>query len=194
MRDLKVQEWETYLNFKTCGDDELVKMLRFGKDFCCDVRDGGFPRWLSILGTTGTGKTHMAKQIWKRLWLRFNWTGTCFNPGRIYWPDFISQLRGGTAYDKYDEMKRWPILFLDDIGAERDMTGFASDKLNELMGCRIDKWTLITSNLLLEQLGGIDPRMSDRIIRKPNMFLEVSTVSYSLRNASREKPRNPHAD
>jgi DNA replication protein DnaC len=75
----------------------------------------------------------------------------------------------------------WPVLFLDDIGAERDSTGFASENLNTLIGCRANRWTIITSNLMLEQLAAIDPRISDRMIRKPNIVVEVNTVSHSLR-------------
>ena len=75
----------------------------------------------------------------------------------------------------------WPVLFLDDIGAERDTTGFASEQLNTLIGARSDRWTILTSNLSLENLGSIDPRIADRIIRRPNIFVEVNTKSHSLR-------------
>ena len=77
-------------------------------------------------------------------------------------------------------MMDWPVLFLDDIGAERDTTGFASEQLNTLIGCRADKWTILTSNLFLEQLGLIDLRIADRIIRAPNHFIEVNTKSHAI--------------
>lgn len=77
---------------------------------------------------------------------------------------------------------KWPLLVVDDIGAERDTTGFAAEKLNTLLGARVGKWTVITSNLYLEQLGGIDPRISDRIIREPgNQYIELTTTSYAVR-------------
>jgi DNA replication protein DnaC len=181
MQASRLAEWEKYLLFQTFSDPALELALSKAKDFCCDFRDHQPPHLLTILGSTGTGKTYLMNQVWKKLWHKCNWAKTSFHPHKVYWPDFVSQLKNGGAFDKFNEMKNWPMLFLDDIGAERDTTGFSSDKLNELMGCRMNKWTLITSNLLLPQLGGIDPRIADRVIRRPNKFIEVKTVSYSLR-------------
>ena len=93
----------------------------------------------------------------------------------------MSELRGGAAYERFRDMWRWPALLIDDVGADRDTTGFATEQLNTLLGCRGDKWTIITSNLSLEQLGRVEPRIADRIIRAPNVFVEVKTVSHSLR-------------
>lgn len=104
----------------------------------------------------------------------------CHSP--IFWPQFVSELRSGDAYAKLRDMARWPVLFVDDIGAERDTTGFAAEQLNTLLGSRVGKWTIITSNLNLEQLAGIDPRISDRIIREPgNEYIELTTKSYAVR-------------
>lgn len=190
MQASNLLEWEKYLGFQTLGDEALVAVLSKAKDFCLDFKGNERARWLTILGDTGTGKTHLCNQIWKKLWYRCNWLQTTFHPHRIYWPDFVSQLKSGNVYDKFDEMKRWPILFLDDVGAERDTTGFSSDKLNELMGCRMDKWTMVTSNLRLEHLAKVDPRIADRIIRQPNEFIEVNTVSYALRQIESRQPHN----
>jgi DNA replication protein DnaC len=88
----------------------------------------------------------------------------------------------GSRFLEAQEMaEKWPVLFLDDIGAERDTTGFAAEQLNTLLGRRVGKWTILTSNLALDGIAGIDPRIADRIIRQPNLYLEVETLSYSLR-------------
>jgi DNA replication protein DnaC len=79
-------------------------------------------------------------------------------------------------------MWKWPALFLDDICAERDTTGFTSEQLNTLLGCRENKWTVITSNKLLHQIAELEPRLADRIIRAPNIFIEVNTKSHALRH------------
>lgn len=78
-------------------------------------------------------------------------------------------------------MWNWSVLFVDDIGADRDTTGFATEQLNTLLGSRIDKWTILTSNLMLENLAQVEPRIADRCIRKPNIFIEVKTISHALR-------------
>lgn len=149
------------------------------------LKEGKEPRWITIMGASGTGKTHCAKKLWSKSlgMAQFapRWLGVEFLAREVYWPKFVSEMRSGDVYGRFRDMMNWPVLFLDDIGAERDTTGFASEQLNMLLGSRGGRWTIITSNLTLEQLGNIDPRISDRIIRKPNIFLEVNTVSHSLR-------------
>lgn len=81
-----------------------------------------------------------------------------------------------------DMGKKWPLLVLDDVGAERDSTGFVSDKLSMLLGMRVGKWTVITSNLDLAGLSKIDDRIASRIVREPgNSFIEMTTEDYGLR-------------
>ena len=94
----------------------------------------------------------------------------------------VSDLRSGDAYERIGEMARWPMLFLDDVGSERDTTGFASDQLCALLGQRARRWTIITSNKNLDQIGETDVRLADRIVREPgNQMVELKTLSYALR-------------
>lgn len=156
-------------------------MIECCANFAMAMKSDDAPCWLSLLGLTGTGKTHCATHLWSVFSKKFQWHTMEFIHKPIYWPKFIASLRSGGGYAQLEEMQRWPILFLDDIGAERDTTGFASDQLNTLLGCRSDRWTIIASNLFLEQLGAIDPRIADRVIRKPNIFCEIKTKSHALR-------------
>jgi len=139
------------------------------------------PRWLTILGNSGTGKTHVASAAWDYMQKRSDWSEQTFIHSRVYWPSLVASMRGGVGYEHVIEMYKWPVLFLDDICAERDTTGFAGEQLNTLLGCRMGKWTIITSNLLLNQIGETEPRLADRMIRKPNLLAEVKTTSYALR-------------
>lgn len=142
------------------------------------------PCWLSLLGKFGTGKTHCATKVFRHIEKRSSWRGMDFIALPIYWPGFVNTLRDGSGYEKLEEMSRWPVLMLDDIGAERDSSGFAGEQLNMLLGQRVGKWTILTSNLNIEQLAKIDPRIADRIIREPgNRFIEIDTISYGLRTA-----------
>lgn len=175
-----IAEWAAWLKLKTHQDRELEALVFKCAEFSMGIRDRREPRWLSLLGTTGTGKTHCAKQLWTKLRNRLPGTSE-YQPSFIYWPQFVNELRGGEAYGLVRDMQRWPLLCLDDVGAERDTTGFASEHLNTLLGCRAGKWTILTSNLNLEQLGVVDNRIADRIIRQPNLFVELSTESHSLR-------------
>lgn len=156
-------------------------MIENCANFAMAMKADASPRWLSLLGFTGTGKTHCAKRLWSVFSKKFQWHTMEFIHSPIYWPKFVSTLRSGGGYAKLEEMQHWPILFLDDICAERDTTGFASEQLNTLLGCRVDHWTIITSNLWLEQIGAVDPRIADRMIRSPNIFCEINTKSHALR-------------
>jgi DNA replication protein DnaC len=170
-----------WLNLQTHDDPQIEAMVDACGRFAVDFTNGLSPRWISFLGVTGTGKTHCGRRLWENLKNRSSWRRTEYVPSEIYWPMFVADLRAGIAYERLRDLFSWPVLFLDDIGAERDSTGFASENLNTLIGCRANRWTIITSNLMLEQLAAIDPRISDRMIRKPNIVVEVNTVSHSLR-------------
>jgi DNA replication protein DnaC len=176
-----IDQWAEWLKVEHFGDLELRAMVSACADWAMAFKTGQKPRWLSICGPSGTGKSHVCSKLWRFASGRSRWHSFEMIEKPIYWPEMIEQLRNRSGYELLREMKSWPVLFLDDIGAERDTTGFAAEQLNTLLGCRVDKWTLITSNLTVEQLCAIDPRISDRMIRKPNLFIEVNTVSYSLR-------------
>ena len=49
--------------FETFGEKKLCEMLAAAQDFVRDMATGADPRWLSLLGRSGTGKTHLAHGI-----------------------------------------------------------------------------------------------------------------------------------
>jgi DNA replication protein DnaC len=176
-----VQKWATWLNLKTYDDNALIKAVLQCRDFAKAFTVRDHPRWITFLGVTGTGKTHMARRLWDSQSSRVKWHNTKFIQHEVYWPKLVSELRSGNAFEKVRDMMSWPVLFLDDICAERDTTGFTSEQLNMLLGCRENKWTIITSNKLLGQIAELEPRIADRMIRNPNILVELKTISHSLR-------------
>ena len=117
----------------------------------------------------------------------FTSEGLDYIPHFVCWPEFVDAMRErvsqGLPLEKYRDMAKWPLLCLDDIGAERDTTGFASEKLNGLLTQRVGRWTILTSNLNLEQIAQIEPRIASRIVREAgNLFVELDTMDYGLRN------------
>lgn len=124
----------------------------------------------------------MARHLWYGAEDEHDWSRFDYYHKPIYWPAFVSDLRSGESYKQLREMMRWPVLFLDDICAERDTSGFASEQLNTLLGSRDGRWTIITSNLALHQIAAVEPRIADRMIRSPNICVEVQTTSYAIRN------------
>src|SRR5258708_12882523 len=49
--------------FETFGEKKLCEMLAAAQDFVRDMATGAAPRWVSLLGRSGTGKTHLARGI-----------------------------------------------------------------------------------------------------------------------------------
>ena len=104
----------------------------------------------------------------------------------IYWPKFIEELREsvreGRGIDRLLDIGRWPLAVLDDVEATYDPTGFASKNLNLLLGMRVGKWTVLTSNLNLAGLSKIDDRVASRVVREQgNLFIEMTTEDYGMR-------------
>lgn len=180
----KLREWEKFLMFDTCQDKVLETAVNACARWVRGIKSGeASGRWLSLLSVTGTGKTHLAKQLWRFCQTRddFNPLGVKYYPTWIYWPSFVDSMRAGDSWGFFEDMQKWPFLAIDDFGAEKDTTGFAADKFNTLLGRRVGKWTLITSNLSPEQLASLDVRIMDRLNRDGNQVVQMETTSYSLR-------------
>lgn len=183
--NVKFAEW---LGIQTFNDPALEKLVVACEEWALAFRAKAQPRWLSLIGRSGTGKTHCAEKLWRMALGKSDFSKTAFVPQVIYWPDFIQQLRGGNGYALRDDAKTWPVLLLDDIGAERDPSGYAAEELNTLLGCRMNKWTLITSNKTLESLKAIDARIASRLVRGQNICVEVNTQDFAERQLPEPEP------
>lgn len=97
-----------------------------------------------------------------------------------FWPKLLTQLRDG-KYWIVEDLADANLVFLDELVTEHDPSGFAKDKLCELLSRRIGKWTIITSNLTLSKLSELDTRISSRMIRGGSRTIEVDALDFSLR-------------
>ena len=182
---VKSSDW---LGIRTHGDPELEKLRRCAEGFLDDLAAGVSTRWLTLLGDSGTGKTHSATAIWREARRRLGGVldpSSCQYQTRIiYWPQFIDRLRSGEGYEELRDMQRWPLLIIDDIGAERDTTGFAAEKMNTLLGCRTGRWTVLTTNVAWEEWERREARIASRMIRDGSVVCRVRTVDYCTRDIS----------
>ncbi len=138
-------------------------------------------RWITFLGNSGNGKTHLAKQLFLHTKKQYTEHHLSFLPGSIIWLDFVQGLRAGTLYSKLEDMKQWPVLFLDDIGVERDTTGFAAEQLTSLLITRATRWTILTSNWTMDKFEKFDTRVASRLNRDGNIVVENNADDYGLR-------------
>lgn len=162
-------------------------MLNATAKFAASINFVHLPRWLTLCGPSGIGKTHLARAAWKQFmeWNRFEvgldrYNNHIFgNTGAFKsWRKVCAGARDGGFGEIEDMGKEW-FLVLDDIGAERDKTGFTTELLDRVLSERRHKWTLITTNLPLEEIANrMDRRIADRMLREGNEVIESNTTSY----------------
>lgn len=183
--------------FETFGDPCLEEIKRESNRFAYHLSNlapvaNPLGYWLSLLGQSGAGKTMVARKIldrWKQQSNRYVVMGAigethlCRDGRFIPWEKHIGRMRDGEHNISACVQDIWdlPFCVLDDIGTLRDKTGFVADQLHQILSGRLDKPTVITSNMTLDQLGAVDVRISNRIIRGENRVVNVATMDYALR-------------
>ena len=135
--------------------------------------------WLILLGTSGAGKTHLAAAISNAL--RADGLDDVMF---VVVPDLLDYLRAAfnpqspVPYDRrFDELKRTPMLVLDDLGTE-SATPWAKEKLFQLLNFRYTALlpTVITSSIAEDKL---EPWLRTRINDAIHcQVLTIETTSY----------------
>ncbi|MDE0143105.1 MAG: ATP-binding protein [Caldilineaceae bacterium] len=139
----------------------------------------GCSGWLILLGDSGVGKTHLAAAISNAL--RADGLDDIMF---VVVPDLLDYLRAAfnpqspIPYDRrFDELKRTPMLVLDDLGTE-SATPWAREKLFQLLNFRYTAQlpTVITSSVSEDRLEPwLRTRISDAIHCQ---VLTIETTSY----------------
>ena len=143
---------------------EVQAMHREAQWFINDVVNKVRPRrWLSLLGASGIGKTHLAEAARDALFKERPSLPIQF----WKWQKVVSMLRSGD----------WAfVLILDDVGAENTSPAILS-ALNRVVDGRLGKWTMITSNLLPKHIGEhLDARIASRLYRGNNVVCQVNAA------------------
>ena len=173
--------WAEWLGIEVV-DDEVKRMVDAAARWATAVKREESPRWLSLLGTSGSGKTHIAKRLWRWCQRRDDFEGrNQYNPSFIYWPKFLDDMKTDMHLSaKYQDMNRWRYLCLDDVLAERQ-SDWTAEKINTLANVRVGKWTILTSNLSMVQIAQADNRIASRMVRNNGIVADVDTQDYNLR-------------
>ena len=122
--------------------------------------------WLTLLGATGTGKTHLAAAA----------AGQRLDAGdSVYFavvPDLFDALRetygaesAATFSERFGDLQEADVLVLDDLQAQA-RSAWVEEKLYQLLARRYLQRlpTLITSNLGRGELGELHPRIASRLV------------------------------
>lgn len=172
---------ETTLNFKSFQDPILQQMAAAAGRMIRDIKSKTEPYWLSYLGTSGAGKSYLARKIKSEVWVDLSWHRELLNPVQFQsWSKLLEQYRSGD-YWRLNDIRECNFVVLDDIGVEGTRSSFGDGKLYETITARERKWTVITSNLTLDQISKLDVRLSSRLIRESNLVINVDTIDYALR-------------
>lgn len=188
-----------------------TEAARFAAEMRADVPiqwDRPHGRWLSLLGTSGAGKTMLANAVFRYMFdhgsayeKRLIWQpgeingvklpaedrGTIAARRRIYWCDWRTACREmkrgnfGTIEMICDPKDIW-FCVIDDIGAGGDADrNYIVNALGDIVAGRLHAWTMFTSNLGLDDLGKLDARIASRMLRENNVCVEVDVEDWTLR-------------
>lgn len=133
---------------------------------------GASPRWLTLCGHSGCGKSHLAAAIRLVARRQFKLTEQQVQLRNV--SSLASRLRDGDM-GLLTFLSNIQLLILDDLGSEykSEKSNFIPSKFYELLESRLNKWTVITSNLSLADIADrLDVRIASRITRGANILVE----------------------
>lgn len=151
-----------------------------------EMQAGAPPRWLTITGLQGSGKTLLARQIMGQA-VRLNpggaslWIGDRRRP-RCVWLDetkFAEALRTDSGLPEY--LRDDFLVVIDDLGTARERWDMVADGLYRLANARLGRWTVWTSNLTHDEITKIDARLASRLIRDGSKGVRITAPDYALR-------------
>ena len=129
--------------------------------------------WLYIHGSYGAGKTHLAAAIGHVI------AGKGWNVVYRNMPELLDKLRKAIGEsrleDEIQSLIKADALILDDMGVEEMTSEFMNARLFRIFDERMDKTTVITSNLDLSDLQSkVGGRISSRLLQSNKIFLPLS--------------------
>lgn len=153
-------------------------------------RQRNLSRWVSLMGASGCGKSHLAAAAVRVL------HNLGFGDTRVQmwtWRNAMRRMMddSGVMYWLAD----LHVLVLDDIGtgftASSKAAALTSSLLYDLLEARLGKWTILTSNLSPGDIAEtLDVRIASRLYRGKNVIIDMTHASdYCLENYHRTHTR-----
>ena len=167
-------------------DKNRFKTIKALKDFSKEFVNGKNPKGLYLHGNFGCGKTYLISAMFNDL------AKKGYKSSIVFWPEFLRQAFYDDFKDKFEYVKKVPLLLIDDIGAE-GLTAWNRDEiLCPLLQYRMDNSlsTFFTSNLNLKELSthlansksDVDIVKAGRIIsRIEQLSIDIEMISENLR-------------
>lgn len=170
-------------------DQNRFAAIKYANEFINDYLKNNHPKGMYLHGSFGSGKTYIVSAILNEL------AKNNVKSAIVFFPEFLRELKGsfGTTFqEKFDIVKKAPILFIDDIGAEAVTLWSRDEILGPILQYRMQNNlpTFITSNLSIKDLeehlsitsANVDSVKARRIIERVKQLTEeVEMISKNLR-------------
>ena len=175
---------DVYMN-----DKKRLDVIEYLYKFIKDYHKKKEMKGLYLNGSFGCGKTYLVSATFNEL------AKLGYKSAIVFWPEFLQELKSSFESDfkdKFDYVKKIPLLLIDDIGAESVTEWSRDDIFCPLVQYRMENHlkTFFTSNLTLEELeehfsvtkGKVDSVKAKRIIERVRQLTDDKTlVSKNLR-------------
>ena len=154
-------------------DKARVPIIKYFKEFIDEYNKENNPKGIYLYGSFGSGKTYLIASLFNELAKRG------IKSTLIYYPDFLVTLKSSFQTDfkeKFNYIKKTPLLLFDDIGAENCSNWSRDEVLGPILQYRMENNlpTFFTSNLTIAELekslsitsSGVDKIKARRIIER----------------------------
>ena len=171
-------------------DKNRVPIIKYFKEFMDNYNNEEKPKGIYLNGSFGSGKTYLIASLFNEM------AKKGVKSVLVYYPEFLRNLKANFQSDyneKFNYVRKVPLLLLDDIGAENCSNWSRDEILGPLLQYRMENHlpTFFTSNLTIEELeknlsittSGIDKVKARRIIER----IKQLTVPYELVSKNRRE-------
>ena len=171
-------------------DKARLPIIKYFKEFIDSYTNKEKAKGLYLTGSFGSGKTYMIAALFNEM------AKKGVQSALIYYPEFLRSLKSSfqTNYsEKFDYIKKVPLLLLDDIGAENCSAWSRDEVLGPILQYRMeqDLPTFFTSNLTMYELeqslaittSGADKVKARRIVERiKQLTITLELISKNRRN------------
>lgn len=171
-------------------DKARLPIIKYFKEFIDSYTNKEKAKGLYLTGSFGSGKTYMIAALFNEM------AKKGVQSALIYYPEFLRSLKSSfqTNYsEKFDYIKKVPLLLLDDIGAENCSAWSRDEVLGPILQYRMeqDLPTFFTSNLTMDELeqslaittSGADKVKARRIVERiKQLTITLELISKNRRN------------
>ena len=188
--DMPIEIKEASLKEVYTDDKSRIPIIRYFKEFMDKYQKKEMPKGLYLTGSFGSGKTYLIAALLNELAKKKE---KC---ALVYYPELLRNLKSSFQTDyseKFDFIKKAPVLLLDDIGAENESNWARDEVLGPILQYRMQNHlpTFFTSNLTLDELetalattsSGVDKVKARRIIERiKQLTIPMELIGKNRRN------------